>query len=81
MDNKYGEPWASVDGNLVAIPTDDSGSLMVFGYALRDRVCACVNALAGVEDPEAQVEKWKQLQEDETKDHLPLRGPRPEGRR
>ena len=62
--NKYGEPWEMVAGRIKTsdeLPSDDDYVIRIAASEKSYRACACATALAGIEDPQAFVERVKSL--------------------
>jgi hypothetical protein len=55
------EPWDDFGGMLIA--TDESRINIYDNNGNRARIVACINALAGIDDPAAFVERAKRMEE------------------
>ena len=67
--NKFGEPWSvenlDVVSNVEDAETGDKELVIPFRLSMpyRDRIVDCVNACAGMDDPEGEIKALKKLAE------------------
>ena len=61
MANKYGEPWIGASGRGEFRYRNTKTFVCLFDQEVNARIVACVNAMAGVEDPAAFVRYARQL--------------------
>ena len=62
-DTKFGEPWAARHGTLGStVVCGVHGEILVSGpkhESFAERIVACINACAGMDDPQAEIERLR----------------------
>ena len=56
----HGEPWQSMGDDEIWSDNEDEGTLAVANGCIRERIVTCVNACAGMADPEKEIAELRQ---------------------